>query len=357
MVEPTCLEHTPCHDDRVGDDENECLVGGRKTELEMAELGFRRSASELKALQKSTSSSTRTTSMKLMCENVISCVNTECQLSKDLKRQNELESWAKSSIKGSSSEFVLSGYRSTKSWWECTNSVFRIHNETINIWTHLMGALIWILMMDAADAMLRYNKVEDVTMSVLKLCFIMCIAMPVFSTTYHTYKCVNERLYNILLSLDIAGIHLLMFARTMTEAFVVFYCDRAIWLNLVMICSVPALALGVYGAWTRTQWPFIPAVLLAHIPVISFVMGGVVSSPRIARYLTLSLSGSVTGIVAFILFMYRIPECFYPGKFDIVGSSHQWWHVFTWIGPTLVLLGMLELALYRNEVGCGSITP
>ena len=142
MVEPTCLEHTPCHDDR--DDENECLVGGRKTELEMAELGFRRSASELKALQK-TISSTRSSSMKLMCENVISCVNTECQLSKDLKRQNELENWAKSSIKGSSCEFVLSGYRSTKSWWECTNSVFRIHNETINIWTHLISGVVTTL--------------------------------------------------------------------------------------------------------------------------------------------------------------------------------------------------------------------
>ena len=349
MVEPTCLENTPCHDDRIGNDENECLVRNT-TELEMAELGF--SAEKLKSLQQSKASSH--SSVKFMCDSAMSCLTTECQLSKDLKRQNELEMWVQRTIKGSTSEFVFSGYRSTKSWWECTHSVFRVHNETVNIWTHLMGALVWILMMDATDAMLRYNRVDDVTKSVLKLCFLMCIAMPVFSTTYHTYKCVNEKLYRVLLSLDIVGIHLLMFARTMTEAYVVFYCDRSAWLNLVMISSLPAFALGVYGAWTRTQWPFIPAVLLAHIPVISFLLGSSeVNAPRIARYLTLSLSGSVTGIVAFVLFMYRIPECFYPGKFDIVGSSHQWWHVFTWIGPTLVLLGMLELTLYRNEVGCG----
>jgi len=363
MVEPRCLEKvTPCNNDE--DDENECLVGSSHAKLEMVELGFRHTTSQLKSLQQqSTTTKLRNkyvSSTKLFCENTISCFTSECKfaLSDDLKAQTELESWLKSTMKGSSCEFILSGYRTSRSWWECTHSIFRMHNETINIWTHLIGALIWIFMMDATTGMLQYHNTEDVTISILRLCFVMCIFMPVFSSTYHTYKCVSENLCKFLLSLDIIGIHLLMFARTLTEAYVVFYCDRAIWLDLVMICLVPALALAMYGSWTRTQWPFIPAVLLAHVPVISFLIngGGVDTfSPRITRYLTLSLSGSVTGIVAFVLFMYRIPECFYPGKFDIVGSSHQWWHVFTWIGPTLVILGMLELTMYRNEFGCSAV--
>lgn len=36
-------------------------------------------------------------------------------------------------------QYVLSGYRFYRSTKECLKSLFRLHNETMNIWSHLLG--------------------------------------------------------------------------------------------------------------------------------------------------------------------------------------------------------------------------
>jgi hypothetical protein len=42
-------------------------------------------------------------------------------------------------------EHIVGGYRiGYSSTWEVLKTVFMIHNETVNIWTHLIGAIIVI---------------------------------------------------------------------------------------------------------------------------------------------------------------------------------------------------------------------
>lgn len=36
---------------------------------------------------------------------------------------------------------------------------------------------------------------------------------------------------------------------------------------------------------------------------------------------------TISGI-AFFIYLTKIPERFYAGKFDFLGHSHQWWHFF-----------------------------
>lgn len=275
--------------------------------------------------------------------------------------------------KGSSTEFVLSGYRpSEMSWRSCSASVFSIHNETINIWTHACGAIAWAFAMDAATAMLRERarNLSEQTMYVTKACYLMCLAMPVASSLFHTYNCMGERAYRTLLRLDILGIHTLMFARTMTEAYLVYFCEPTTWITFMILAAVIGGGLAAHGAWNLSQWPFVPQLALAHVPLISFLGAGeragdafrddvvvdvdataVSFDPRERAYVELSLYGSLVGVVAFGLYRSRFPERLWPGRFDIVGSSHQWWHVFTWIGPSLVLAGMLELTMHRHQRG------
>lgn len=37
-------------------------------------------------------------------------------------------------------EFIIGSYRPQQSVWSSVKSVFRLHNETGNVWTHLLGA-------------------------------------------------------------------------------------------------------------------------------------------------------------------------------------------------------------------------
>ena len=43
-----------------------------------------------------------------------------------------------------SNPFILSGYRDKITYFGCLKSVLVLHNETINIWTHLLGFLFFV---------------------------------------------------------------------------------------------------------------------------------------------------------------------------------------------------------------------
>ena len=63
--------------------------------------------------------------------------------------------------------------------------------------------------------------------------------------------------------------------------------------------------------------------------------------------------GLVTcNICAGILYTLRIPERWYPGRFDIWGSSHQWLHLFTIFGACIYLEGLLEALEMGRDCGC-----
>ena len=42
----------------------------------------------------------------------------------------------------STAYFILNGYRKTMPWPRALGSLFKMHNETFNVWTHLIG-LVW----------------------------------------------------------------------------------------------------------------------------------------------------------------------------------------------------------------------
>ncbi|SPQ99659.1 unnamed protein product (mitochondrion) [Plasmodiophora brassicae] len=43
--------------------------------------------------------------------------------------------------------YIQGGYRVHFSWRLCLQSIFRLHNETLNVWTHLIGFFIFVLLM------------------------------------------------------------------------------------------------------------------------------------------------------------------------------------------------------------------
>merc|ERR1712228_117349 len=58
--------------------------------------------------------------------------------------------------------------------------------------------------------------------------------------------------------------------------------------------------------------------------------------------------------LAFLFYIAKIPEIFLPGKFDIFGSSHQWWHAFIFLGLAYWHSTGFTFAEYRLQTGCGS---
>ena len=69
--------------------------------------------------------------------------------------------------------------------------------------------------------------------------------------------------------------------------------------------------------------------LFVLIPIIHFANSKGIKNLDFLKYIILELITLVGGA---IIFATRIPECYYPGKFDLIGHSHQIFHIMVVIG-------------------------
>jgi hypothetical protein len=58
------------------------------------------------------------------------------------------------------SRFIVTGYRVGYSFSRCLRSIFELHNETVNIWTHLIGFMIFLYCLLTDIDMLRTNNAQ-----------------------------------------------------------------------------------------------------------------------------------------------------------------------------------------------------
>ena len=62
--------------------------------------------------------------------------------------------------------------------------------------------------------------------------------------------------------------------------------------------------------------------------------------------------GGISYISGALMYIRRIPEKFFPGKFDLFGASHQIFHCLVVVGVVLHYLGSLDSYYYRAENAC-----
>jgi adiponectin receptor len=56
--------------------------------------------------------------------------------------------------------------------------------------------------------------------------------------------------------------------------------------------------------------------------------------------------------IGFVFYHFYIPERWFIGSFDIIGGSHQWWHVFTMLGPLLQVFTGIEFMEWMVDHPC-----
>merc|ERR1712032_944740 len=101
---------------------------------------------------------------------------------------------------------ITSGYRQPLGYTACLRSVFQIHNETVNIWTHLLGFafFLWLLF----DNCFRHqnhlrDKLDLVATCLQLLSYQVCM---VNSAAFHTFLCHSKEAKATWHSADHCGI-------------------------------------------------------------------------------------------------------------------------------------------------------
>lgn len=264
--------------------------------------------------------------------------------------------------------YIHSGYRpATNSYASCLHSLCYFQNESINIYTHLLSALLtfpiayWLY--DAIT--FRYPTANTADTAVFACFFVGSAFCFTMSATYHTISCHSAIIARKANALDYLGIVGLITGSFIPSIFYGFYCRPDLQhLYWGMICSL-GMACAVVTSIQRFRTPewrkfravlFVCMGLSGFVPITHWVLDKGISQVRQDTGLDwLILQGALYILGAFI-YASRIPEKWYPGRFDLVGHSHQIFHVLVILAAVAHLRGLIVAFDYWHGPDGGSKT-
>lgn len=261
-------------------------------------------------------------------------------------------------------DFLLHGHRPPMpSFRACFKSIFRIHTETGNIWTHLLGCVFFLCL--GVFYMFRPNITfvapvqEKVAVGMFFLGAILCLC---FSWLFHTVYCHSEAVSRMFSKLDYSGIALLIMGSFVPWLYYSFYCSpEPRFIYLIVICVLGIIAI-VVSQWDRFATPeyrgvragvFVGLGLSGLIPTLHFMFAeGFIRATTIGQMGWLFLMAFLY-ISGAALYAARIPERFFPGKCDIWFHSHQLFHILVVAGACVHFHGVCNLQEFRFTTGGG----
>ncbi|KAI1391691.1 hemolysin-III channel protein-like protein Izh2 [Hypoxylon trugodes] len=288
-----------------------------------------------------------------------------------LREWEDLPPW-----KQRGSEHIRTGYRpECDSLASCLHSWTYIHNETVNIFSHIIGAVIFLalpLYVFKTEVPPRYKLATITDILVCSTYFLgvgVCFA---FSTFFHTFMCHSEAVYSLGVKLDYQGIILLMWGANVPLIYYSIPCDLsgqiAYWtLNtiLAVLCSLAAFHpsiggphLGHIRAYLFATFGFCSVIAPILIGVLKH--GSEEQSHRVGfGWIGATVLFDGTGV---IIYATKFPERWYPRVFDIFGASHQVMHImvlFAALAYTMAILQAFDFHHQHNifEHGCISDDP
>ncbi|KNC46719.1 tubulin-specific chaperone D [Thecamonas trahens ATCC 50062] len=272
-----------------------------------------------------------------------------------LARFEEVPTWMQDN------KYIRSGYRVDYSLAECTWSMVERHNEVANIWSHLVGVpvfvalVVWVL---SGRAELASEAWLEQAPFLVFVCG--CGAAYTASVVFHTFLCHSHAALIMCSRLDYSGIVLIIMTSIMPGVYYGYHCSPGLQqlytLSNLVLGSVTVVALQFSILYTK-PWRRFRTLLFA-----AFASSGVVPAvhalfelpmvPHVSvSLLWLVVMYGLLGLGA-VVYFYRIPERWWPGRFDLLGASHNWWHVFSLSSSFVHAYNVYHMYLARTTLPC-----
>ncbi|XP_046566500.1 progestin and adipoQ receptor family member 3-like isoform X1 [Haliotis rubra] len=259
--------------------------------------------------------------------------------------------------------FVVEGYRVSLPFSLCLKSLFLWSNETINIWSHLLGFFIFLLLMLYDNIIVipsyRGTLSDHIVVTVGLLCYQFCMLC---STGFHVFCCHSARASKRWLAVDLTGISVGIIGCYLPAVHYAFYCLsiwRDIYLIIITLLAVGTICVQLHPRYFSHAW-FYPRMaiyffLAAYgvIPTIHWVyLSGGLGTKVVQLFVPKVITMYVLGASAFCFFLSKFPERMFPGIFDFLGSSHQWWHCIVVCAYLWWHHSGQDIMLYRTTHEC-----
>ena len=268
---------------------------------------------------------------------------------------NDIETWQQDN------HFVISGYRpASNSYQKSAASLFYLHNESVNIWTHLLGALAAILTSGILykELLARYHTATTDDVLVFACFFAGAAACLGMSATYHAISNHSHEVSRFGNKLDYLGIVFLIWGSFIASIFYGFQEDIALIRGYWAMITTIGAGCAIVSINDRFRTPqlrplraamFVAMGLSAVVPVFhGLSLYGLNKMSKLIGLPWLVTQG-VLYIIGAGLYAARVPERFHPGRYDIWGSSHQIFHVLVVLAAASHLVGLLKAFDHRHS--------
>ncbi|CAI9739416.1 progestin and adipoQ receptor family member 3-like [Octopus vulgaris] len=260
---------------------------------------------------------------------------------------------------------IVRGYRSLLPVHLCLKSLFIWSNETINIWSHLLGCLIFVvlLMYDNVYAIPKISGsfMDHIICSISLICFQICM---ISSASYHVFYCHSPKANIRWLAIDLSGIIFGLMGCYIPGVHYSFYCLvewERIYMIIIVILSVIILSIQLKPKRLNNSLTFTMSRVLMYsclaiygiIPAAHWIyLNGGWENKVVQVFVPKIVVMYLIGVGAVFFYLSQVPERLAPGIFDIVGASHQIWHIFIFSSLVWWRKSYMELLDYRMQYPC-----
>ncbi|XP_006350145.1 heptahelical transmembrane protein 2-like [Solanum tuberosum] len=278
-------------------------------------------------------------------------------------------------------EFIRDYYRCEWPLKEVALSVFSWHNETLNIWTHLVGFVVFVTL--TVTSLMEKTAMETLlagfsrpagvgrwptmksngsadsfpdsyTSHISNPSFLgaygdgyevaiwpwfvflggamICL---VFSSVSHLFACHSHKFTLFFWRLDYSGISIMIICSFFAPVYYTFCCQPhwcLLYLSSITLVGIlviitlfaPALTSGTFRSFRAVLFlamGFSGVIPAAHAVSLYF------HHPQVLVALVYEITMGLLYAAGAVFYVTRFPERWKPGTFDLVGQSHQIFHV------------------------------
>ncbi|XP_076614896.1 progestin and adipoQ receptor family member 3-like isoform X3 [Chaetodon auriga] len=187
------------------------------------------------------------------------------------------------------------------------------------------------------------------------------------SVGYHLFSCHrSEKTSRRWLALDYAGISVGILGCYVPGIFYAFYCNafwRQVYLLTVLSLILAVFCAQVHPRYLSNDWRRIRMTIFCCVAGISVVpachwvwLNGGFTSDAVQLFLPRVIVMYLIAGSAFMFYVTKIPERYFPGQLNYLGASHQVWHIlvvvmFYWWHQTAV-----HIMRFRHSQACPTRT-
>ncbi|XP_075680183.1 adiponectin receptor protein-like [Dermatophagoides pteronyssinus] len=251
-------------------------------------------------------------------------------------------------------EYLHTGHRPPlPTFWECIKSIFRLHTETGNIWTHGIGALLFVGLFIYEFVTISAHKTA-VDRLMLTIYFSGIITCLIFSCMFHTFSCyASPKVIKIFSKLDYCGISIQIIGSMTPALYYGFYEDLnmfKLYISFGVVLCILSIAVSLWDKFGEPRYRGFRAMVFLCFGLSNVIPGIhwyiILDSHLLTAYYLFILQGALY-VIGSLLYANRIPERLFPGRCDYMFQSHQIFHILVVLAAFVHLNGINLMAETR----------